>query len=142
MNSVRQGDGDEDKLPQYSTVFAPLAGRNAAVSDNAGAPESVPAYGCDARFSASAWLLRCATKRDPATDCPRLPRPHAAALPCALWVVNQLNDKLGSIFALIVIVIIGVVHVQLSDDGAHPLIGVPCILPGLATFTPPNSPPI
>ena len=77
-------------------------------------------------FAASAWLLRCATKRDPPTDCPRLPLPHAAAIPCALWVVNQLNDKLGSIFALIAIVIIGVVHVQLSDDGEHPLIGVPC----------------
>ncbi len=47
LNSGRQGDGDEDKLSQHPAVFAPLAGRNAAVSDNAGAPEFIPTYGCD-----------------------------------------------------------------------------------------------
>ena len=39
-------------------------------------------------------------------------------MPCALWVVNQLNDRLGIINALIAIVMIGALHVQLSDDGA------------------------
>ena len=34
-------------------------------------------------------------------------------------MVNQLNNKLDVIYALIVIVMIGVLHVQLSEDGAH-----------------------
>lgn len=41
----------------------------------------------------------------------------ATAIPCALWVVNQLNNNLDIIYALIVIVIIGVLHVQLGDGG-------------------------
>ena len=40
-----------------------------------------------------------------------------AAIPCALWVVVQLNNQLDIMYALLVIVMIGFMHVQLSDDG-------------------------
>ena len=58
---------------------------------------------------------------------------HAAAIPCALWVVNQLNNNLDVIYALIVIVIIGVLHVQLGDDGVHPPCPVQWVVPSWLT---------
>ena len=44
---------------------------------------------------------------------------RAAAVPCALWVVNQLNTHLDYFYALLAIVMIGFMHVQLSDDGTN-----------------------
>ena len=50
----------------------------------------------------------------------RLEMSRAMAVPCGLWVVNQLNNYLDVLYALLVILMLGVVHVQLGDDGAGP----------------------
>ena len=50
----------------------------------------------------------------------RLEMSRAMAVPCGLWVVNQLNNYLDVLYALLVILMLGVVHVQLGDDGAAP----------------------
>jgi hypothetical protein len=114
----RRHHGDQGQLPEHPALPAPPPRSANAFPDHAGAPQPLAAHGyvptlhrhltgtaAAAAAALTLWRVTLAYR--------------AAAVPCALWVVNQLNTHLDYFYALLAIVMIGFMHVQLSDDGTN-----------------------